>query len=120
MTLTLRYSIVNIKIFRLEGITGRSHMIGKYFSHVNLDLEPRTESQTCSRYYQTHKCVKIYHNPLINAGARMMTASFYAPNFKEVGGAYCFWVVRPSVLPSFRPSVRPFVTLLMHSITLKP
>ena len=20
----------------------------------------------------------------------------YAPNFKEVGGAYCFWVVRPS------------------------
>ena len=29
--------------------------------------------------------------------------NFYAPNFKEVGGAYCFWVVRPSV--------RPFVTL---------
>ena len=24
----------------------------------------------------------------------------YAPNFKEVGGAYCFWVVRPSVPPS--------------------
>ena len=33
--------------------------------------------------------------------------SFYAPNFKEVGGAYCFWVVRLSVRPSFRP----FVTL---------
>ena len=35
----------------------------------------------------------------------------YAPNFKEVGGAYCFWVVRPSVRPS---------RFLMHSITLKP
>ena len=33
-------------------------------------------------------------------------AHYYAPNFKEVGGAYCFWVVRPSVLPSVRPSVR--------------
>ena len=35
----------------------------------------------------------------------------YAPNFKEVGGAYCFWVVRPSVSPS---------RFLMHSITLEP
>ena len=35
--------------------------------------------------------------------------TIYAPNFKEVGGAYCFWVVRPSVRPSFRPSVRPSV-----------
>ena len=33
----------------------------------------------------------------------------YAPNFKEVGGAYCFWVVRPSVRPSVLPSVRPSV-----------
>ena len=36
--------------------------------------------------------------------------SFYAPNFKEVGGAYCFWVVRPSVRSS---------RFLMHSITLE-
>ena len=43
----------------------------------------------------------------------------YAPNFKEVGGAYCFWVVRPSVRPSIRPSVRSS-RFLMHSITLKP
>ena len=27
---------------------------------------------------------------------------------KEVGGAYCFWVVRPSVLPSVRPLVTLF------------
>ena len=49
--------------------------------------------------------------------------SDYAPNFKEVGGAYCFWVVRPSVCPSVRPSFRPSVrssSFLMHSITLKP
>ena len=35
---------------------------------------------------------------------------YYAPNFKEVGGAYCFWVVRPSVSSS---------CFLMHSITLE-
>ena len=23
---------------------------------------------------------------------------FYAPNFEEVGGAYCFWGARPSVM----------------------
>ena len=28
-------------------------------------------------------------------------APFYAPNFKEVGGAYCFWVVLPSVRHAF-------------------
>ena len=27
--------------------------------------------------------------------------NFYAPNFEEVGGAYCFWGVRPSVLTLF-------------------
>ena len=26
---------------------------------------------------------------------------YYATNFKEVGGAYCFWVVRPSVPHAF-------------------
>ena len=45
--------------------------------------------------------------------------TFYAPNFKEVGGAYCFWVVRPSFRPSFRPSVRSS-RFLMHSITSEP
>ena len=33
----------------------------------------------------------------------------YAPNFNEVGGAYCFWDVCVCIHPS--------VTLLMHSIT---
>ena len=32
-------------------------------------------------------------------------ADLYAPNFKEVDGAYWFWVVRLSV----RACVRPFV-----------
>ena len=36
----------------------------------------------------------------------------YAPNFKEVGGAYCFSGVCLFFLPS--------VTFVMHSITLKP
>ena len=36
----------------------------------------------------------------------------YAPNFKEVGGAYCFRVLRLSVIP--------FVTLLMHAISCQP
>ena len=40
-------------------------------------------------------------------GSSRVTRLCYAPNFKESGEAYCFWVVRPSV----RPSVRPFVTL---------
>ena len=31
---------------------------------------------------------------------------FYAPNFGKVEGAYCFGLVRPSVLPSVRPCVR--------------
>ena len=39
----------------------------------------------------------------------------YAPNFKEVRGAYCFWVVCPSVRPSVCLS-----RFLMHSITLEP
>ena len=39
------------------------------------------------------------------------TAVDYAPNFKEVGGAYCFSVVRLSVRSS---------RFLMHSITLEP
>ena len=45
--------------------------------------------------------------------------SGYTPNFKEVGGAYCFWVVCPSVRPSFLPSAHWSVHLshfLMHSI----
>ena len=55
-----------------------------------------------------------YHSLDPGPGPRAVH-NLYAPNFKEVGGAYCFWVVRPSVRPSvrlsFRPSVRPFVTL---------
>ena len=50
---------------------------------------------------------------------RIFNRHFYAPNFKEVGGAYCYWVVRPSVRPSVHPSVRSSY-FLMHSITLEP
>ena len=58
----------------------------------------------------------------VGAGASVYCghiSRFFAPNFKEVGGAYCFWVVRPSVRPSFRPSVRSS-RFLVHSITLEP
>ena len=49
---------------------------------------------------------------LLEAGKGVGGGCFcYAPNFKEVRGAYCFWVVRPSVRSS---------RFLMHSITLKP
>ena len=36
----------------------------------------------------------------------------YAPNFKKVDGAYCFW--------SVRGCVRGWVTLFVPTVTLKP
>ena len=42
--------------------------------------------------------------------------TYYAPNFEEVGGAYCFWDVCACVRPSVRPCVRP-LHFLVHSIT---
>ena len=59
MTLTLRYSIVNIQIFRLGGI--RSHMIG------NLDLKIKLAGDII---------IPTNQNQLINAGARAMTKFF--------------------------------------------
>ena len=55
------------------------------------------------------------------------TVCHYAPNFEEVGGAYCFWDVCACVHASIRPSVRPSVTLFdaehnfwtMHARVLK-
>ena len=44
---------------------------------------------------------------LESTAADYSSFSFYAPNFKEVGGAYCFWGVRSSV----RTSICLFVTL---------
>ena len=38
-------------------------------------------------------------------------SNFYAPNFREVEGAYWFGPVRPSVRPSVRLSVSPSVRL---------
>ena len=38
-------------------------------------------------------------------------SSYYAPNFEEVRGAYCFWGVRPFVLLS---------RFLMHAISYEP
>ena len=37
--------------------------------------------------------------------------TFYAPNFEEVGGAYCFWGVCACVRPCVHACVRPSVTL---------
>ena len=59
MILTLRYSIVNIQIFRLGGI--RSHMIENISVMSTLTLsQGDPESRTFSRDYHTHKCVKIH------------------------------------------------------------
>ena len=74
MTLTLSYSIVNILIFRLGEI--RSHMIDNISVMSTLTLSPGPESQTCSRYYHTHKCVKMDQNPQINVGTRAITKFF--------------------------------------------
>ena len=67
MTLTLSYSIINIQIFRLGEI--RFHMIINISVMSTLTLSPEPGSRTCSRYYHTHKCVKLYKNLLINVGA---------------------------------------------------
>ena len=40
--------------------------------------------------------------------------SFYAPNFEEVGEAYCFRVVRPCVHPSVRASRFLIMPYLMN------
>ena len=45
--------------------------------------------------------------------------SYYAPNFEEVGGAYCFWDVCACVRVCVRPCVRP-LHFLVHSITSEP
>ena len=58
----------------------------------------------------------INRRPGIDTAFWKWIYSIYAPNFEEVGGAYCFWDICASVLPSIRPSV----TLLMHSITSEP
>ena len=44
------------------------------------------------------------------------TSRYYAPNFENVGGAYCFWLVRPCV----RPCVCPSVMFFMHAISYEP
>ena len=43
---------------------------------------------------------------------------YYAPNFEEVGGAYCFWEVCACVRPSVHASVR--YAFWWHSITSEP
>ena len=78
MTLTLSFSIVNILIFRLGEI--RSHMIETISVMSTLTMSPGPESRTCSRYYHTHKCVKLYPSQLINAGAREMRKIFFSKN----------------------------------------
>ena len=57
MPLTLRYSIVNIQIFKLRGI--RAHMI-KIFHHVNRDLEPRILKVKLAQDIIIPTNVKIY------------------------------------------------------------
>ena len=43
----------------------------------------------------------------------MPSANIYAPNFKEVGGAYCFWLVRQS-FPALRFLARFVQAELLH------
>ena len=45
----------------------------------------------------------------------LATSDIPISGFPGCGGAYCFWVVRPSVLLSARSS-----RFLMHSTTLEP
>ena len=54
-----------------------------------------------------HTCSSwsVHVQVVLGLSSLYFLSTFYAPNFKEVGGAYCFWVVRPSVCPSFRPSI---------------
>ena len=66
--------MVDIKIFKLGKL--RSHMITNISVMSTLTLSPGPESRTCSGYYHTHKCVKLYQNPLINVGAGAMTKIF--------------------------------------------
>ena len=64
----------------------------------------------CSKKKKKKKKKKKYlphirWRKIYNAASRSIAPDkvlFYAPNFEEVGGAYCFWGVRPSVRPSVR------------------
>ena len=42
-------------------------------------------------------CVSVTSISFYKKHWSVLTYNYYAPNFKEVGGEYCFWVVRPSV-----------------------
>ena len=70
----------------------------KYLTHTYLRVRP---------FSSTHPFLSL----TFCLGQGQVILCHYAPNFKEVGGAYCFWVVRPSVHSS---------RFLMHSITLEP
>ena len=105
---SLHICIENFKILLIRNHLTISILLGRNVALVTL-------YQDCS---SNHDSSKTW---LLEGGA------YYAPNFKEVGGAYCFLVVCLSVRLSFRPFFHPSVLpsvhssrFLMHSITLKP
>ena len=98
-TLKVRLTHKCVKIYQDPLINAEARVMTRFFlfvfffsknSHNCLDLEPSKLKVEFA--WEPNNCVKIYQNPLNNAGARAMTIPFFSKN------SYSYLDLEPSIL----------------------